>query len=271
MRLACCADPLSWPTAAGTGLEGVEGHVQALLTPGMPDGEIAPRLTAAKALPLPIPAVNCFLPASLRVVGPQADHDAIATWADIAFARASLIGANIVVFGSGGARSLSAGTDRTTATSQLIDLLHRLAPVARGHGIVLALEPLNPGECNLIRNLGEGAAVVRAVQRPQVRLLVDLYHALRSGDTPEDLAGCADLVVHVHVAEPRHRGLPGAADDFIPWFRVLRAVGYDGWISCEGGMPGGDARDPAVAEATRFLREQWLAADPRTVHAVARG
>jgi sugar phosphate isomerase/epimerase len=73
------------------------------------------------------------------------------------------------------------------------------------------------------------------VDDPNVRLLADLYHMAKEGDTPADLKAAVDLLVHVEIAEKEGRTYPGVkGDDFRPFFRVLRDAGYAGAVSIEG-------------------------------------
>lgn len=79
-------------------------------------------------------------------------------------------------------------------------------------------------------------AIVRAVNRPEIRLLADIFHMARAGETPSDLAAVVDLLAHVHVAECAERTAPCVmGDDFRPWFSVLRAAGYAQGIGLECG------------------------------------
>lgn len=224
-------------TVAASTVDYVEENVQSFLAPR--DGDEAAwraRLAAALAGGRPILAACCFLPADLPCVGPAVDRAAIRAWAATAFRRAAQAGMRTVVFGSGGSRRIPEGFDRAEARRQFVDLLRELGPLAQRHGVQIAVEPLNPSECNFITSVTEGAAVVREAATPGVRLLADLYHMLRAGEGPEALRGCAGLLVHVHVAEREKRTAPGVAgDDFRPFLAELAAIGYQGPVSIESG------------------------------------
>ncbi|MCK6491519.1 MAG: sugar phosphate isomerase/epimerase [Planctomycetes bacterium] len=224
-------------TIATSTVDYVEENVQSFLAPR--DGDEAAwraRLAAALAGGRPILAACCFLPGDLPCVGPAVDRAAIRAWATVAFRRAAQAGMRTVVFGSGGSRRIPEGFDRAEARRQFVDLLRELGPLAQRHGVQIAVEPLNPGECNFITSVTEGAAVVREAATPGVRLLADLYHMLRAGEGPEALRACAGLLVHVHVAEREKRTAPGVAgDDFRPFLHELAAIGYEGPVSIESG------------------------------------
>jgi sugar phosphate isomerase/epimerase len=69
----------------------------------------------------------------------------------------------------------------------------------------VVVEPSNPGECNFINSVREGADIVRAIDAPAIRLLADLFHMARAEETPADLAAVCDLLAHVHIAERESR------------------------------------------------------------------
>ena len=110
-----------------------------------------------------------------------------------------------------------------------------MGPLARKHDVMVTVEALQASECNYINHIGETAALIRAAGDPNVRVLADLYHMARGGDTPEDLKAAMDVVAHVEIAEEEGRTYPGVkGDDFRPYFRVLREAGYKGAINLEG-------------------------------------
>jgi sugar phosphate isomerase/epimerase len=76
---------------------------------------------------------NCF-PGSMRLTGPQANHEQALAYAEAAFARAQRLGAETIVFGSSGARSVPDGFPLPEAYAQLAALLQSLGDVAARHG-----------------------------------------------------------------------------------------------------------------------------------------
>lgn len=117
-----------------------------------------------------------------------------------------------------------------------------LAPVvahAEAAGVRLLMELLNskvdhPGhQCD---STTFGAAVVRGVGSPALRLLYDGYHMqLMEGDLMRTVRAHLDLIGHVHTA-----GAPGRRDlddrQEINWPAIaglLRHLGYEGWVGHE--------------------------------------
>src|SRR5205085_1208498 len=96
-------------------------------------------------------------------------------------------------------------------------------PIAAKSGVTIVVEPLNRGECNLVNTIDEGADAVKRCNHPNVRLLVDIFHMLRNGESPDPIVRHADLIVHSHVAENEKRAAPGTArEDFRPFLRALK-------------------------------------------------
>ena len=234
------------------GAEFLTESVGAFLVPDQGDEVFARNLERLKASPLPVLACNSFIrPAHLRCVGADATHDQVLAWANTCFRRLGQAGGKFIVFGSGGSRQLRDGWPKAKADEQFVALLKRMGPLAAEQGVTVAVEQLQERECNYITRIGEGAAIIRAVGHPNVRLLADFYHMACMGDTAADLDAAMDVISHVEIAEKAERTVPGVkGDDFRPYLRVLRKHGYHGAISIEGRweMP---QVGPAFAEIAR--------------------
>ena len=183
----------------------------------------------------PVYACNIFLPGSLKAVGPEADHDGILAHAANTFAHARKTGVGIVVFGSGGSRQVPEGFDREEAIDQFTSLAGKLATLAAPYGVVICLENLNSGETNLFNTVEESYAIAKRVNHPNFKLLVDIYHMLRENESPQRIVEAGrDFVYHVDIAEKEKRSAPGVmGDDFRPYLRALREIGYTGKIALE--------------------------------------
>jgi hydroxypyruvate isomerase len=102
----------------------------------------------------------------------------------------------------------------------------------------LVLENLNsrvehPG--TFLDTTAECLDIVAEVASPRVRVLYDLYHSLVMDERPETvLAGRADLVAHVQIADVPGRHEPGSASvDWQHELDVLSGLGYRGRIGLE--------------------------------------
>lgn len=210
--------------------------VGSFLVPDKPDAEFEKNLARLADSPLPILACNGFIrPADLHCVGPDANPDRVLEWADTTFRRMKRAKGKFIVFGSSGARQIPEGWTKEKADTQFVALLKKMGPLAEAQNITLVVEQLQESECNYINHIAEGAAIIRAVGHPNVRMLADLYHIAVMDDTPADLAAAMDVVVHVEIAEKDGRTVPAIhGDDFRPYFHALKQAGYHGAISIEG-------------------------------------
>jgi len=178
-------------------------------------------------------ACNNFFPPTIRLTGPEASLSAALAYARGALDRAARLGVAVVVFGSSGARNVPANFPLGDAWVQLRELLGALAPMAAERGIVIAIEPLNRGESNILNLVAEGGRLAREVAHPAVRVLADAYHLLLEKENPAILGQVRDLA-HVHVAEDAARLFPSGYDPVIAeFFRQLRAAGYVQRVSIE--------------------------------------
>ena len=258
MQLGFCTDPATLATLPfRPECDFIEGHVVNFLTPEAPDADFAPRAAALQACGYPMPAANVLLPPALKCSGPPIDYARLDRYAETVFRRCKEIGMTIIVFGSAGARMIPEGFSPTTAFEQYVDILKQFGPLAEEQGVTIVVEPLNRGECNLVNTILEGAEAVRRANHPAVKLLVDLFHMLRNGESPDDILKVGPLIQHAHLAENKDRAAPGThGEDFRPFLRALRKVGYNRRLALEPiwtDLPRQLA--PALAETRRQLAD----------------
>ena len=258
LSLGVCVEPsvaLTWPNVPA---DFIEANVQTFFKPEISDSDYAQFLAQFQSLRGRIPIANSFLPPDLKITGPTVDDERLMRYAEVAFRRAADFGTRLIVLGSGGARQLPDGWSEAAGFEQLVQVLEKCAPLAEAHGITLALEPLNRGECNLVNTLLEGAVAVARVNHPNVRLLVDVYHMQHNGESPTDIIKVAPWITHVHLAEKAGRSLPGVnGDDFRPYLSALKQSGYNGTLALEcvlGSEPYSNARE-SIQLVRRLLIE----------------
>jgi sugar phosphate isomerase/epimerase len=212
----------------------IEEGVRTFLVPEKTDNEFMKNLVLAMQSTLPVKACNSFLPGEMKSVGPEADHAAILKYAETAFCRARKAGVEIIVFGSSGSRKIPEGFSRDESRSQFISLCSNMAPIADKYKITIVLEPLNSGECNFINSVAEGGEIVKAVDHPSFKLLADIYHMKVENENPGNIIKYGQFLRHVHIAEKEGRSAPGShGEDFSPYFKALKSIGYKGCISVE--------------------------------------
>ena len=145
------------------------------------------------------------------------------------------------------------GEPATAAERGRAIAFHRAAgDHAAAKGVTFALEALNRFECYFLNTMKQLADYVTEVGHPQVMAMYDTFHAnIEEKDPVGAIATIRPHMVHVHISE-NDRGTPGKGH--VPWqatYDVLRASGYDGWLTIEAF---GRAM-PALAAATRVWRD----------------
>ena len=149
------------------------------------------------------------------------------------------------------------GKTVTAMMKAVIDGLKRLAPIAEEAGVMLVLELLNsrvnhPGY--FVDNSEIMAAILRAVDHPNVKALYDIYHAgIMEGNIIENIRTNIDIIGHFHAAGiPGRHEMKNGEQNYPVICREIDALGFDGWLGLEY-IPLKDSRESLIE--TR----EWLA------------
>ncbi|MBP2419055.1 sugar phosphate isomerase/epimerase family protein [Microlunatus capsulatus] len=163
-----------------------------------------------------------------------------------AIEQAAALGAPVLVLVVGG---LPPGdTDLAAARGRVADRLADLVPVAREHGVQLALEPLHPmyvADRAVLSTLGQALDLAAPYAPSEVGVCVDTFHVFWDPQLPEQVAraGREQRVATYQVCD---FNLPIAADallsrgmmgdgvvDFAAVTRLVAATGYAGPVEVE--------------------------------------
>src|SRR5277367_5273711 len=207
---------------------------------------------------LPVLSANLFIPSDIKVTGPNIDKERQMEYVRRALDRVSRLGVRLVVFGSGGARQVPEGFSRQEAFEQLVDFGKRIAPEARSHNITIAIEPLRKQESNIINNTTEALAWVKAVNDPNIQLMIDYYHFQVEKEDPSAILQVQDHLRHLHMANPNGRVMPLKWEEYNygPFFAILRQIHYDRLISLEASTKDLQLEGPQSIALLRHAFEQ---------------
>lgn len=232
-QVGVCVDPDRFEAAQAAGFDYVETNASRVAA--LSDEDFQKLAAQVAQLRIPVAASMSFIPGSIKLTGPEVDPAKQMAYVTGTLARLKQLGIKIVVFGSGGARRVPDGFSKDEAFTQLVDFCRRIAPVARENGITIVIEPLRTQETNIINTAREGLALVRAVDRPEIKLLVDYYHLSEEGEDPAIIAEAGPLLAHTHIANPAGRVYPLSLDEsaYAGFFANLCKIGYAGRISIE--------------------------------------
>lgn len=225
-----------------------------------PDEAIAELAGKSAELGMPCVSHNGMFPGDIRLLAGREEYAKIDEYLDKTFEKAKTLGSPIIVLGSGGARKIPDDMSLETAKERFVAVLSDvIAPSAKKHGVVIAIEELRREECNFINNCREAMEIIRAVDSDEIKLLIDYYHSMLGGDKLPELASYGDAIRHVHIASPKNaRHFPNIDDlgDCRSFFAALKTAGYDGAISLEG-SDGGNF-ESSIAEAISVMKEALL-------------
>lgn len=105
------------------------------------------------------------------------------------------------------------------------------------HGIELMIEPLNNRDVPnyFVANQRVAVELIKQVDRPNVKLQLDLYHAqIMDGDLTHLIQDLALYTGHIQIASIPERHEPSEGEVNYPYlFNILDKSGYKGWIGCE--------------------------------------
>lgn len=116
--------------------------------------------------------------------------------------------------------------------------------VAKANGLKVLVEVISPATVPGYALGSYDLAAQVCATLPEVRLLLDAYHAqVLTGDPAALAKEWAGRIGHVQIADAPGRNEPGTGSiDFPAFFAALKAAGYDGWVGCEY-KPLGHTRD----------------------------
>jgi hydroxypyruvate isomerase len=136
-----------------------------------------------------------------------------------------------------------AGVSPARARATYVANLRYAAAQLGAHGINLLIEPINtydiPGY--FLTGTEQAAAIIAECGLPNLFLQYDVYHMQRmEGELANTLRARLPIIRHIQVADAPGRHEPGTGEINYPFlFRLIDALGYDGWIGCEY-IPCGD-------------------------------
>ncbi|MBT2249056.1 sugar phosphate isomerase/epimerase [Arthrobacter sp. BHU FT2] len=182
---------------------------------------------------LPALVFSSFFPRDMRIVGPEVDEAFVKSYLARVAELCESAGSEVAVMGSAWSRNVPDGFDRQRAADQLLQAYDWAADAFMGSGTVVAIEPQNRKEANIILTLEDAVGFARQVDRPELKVMVDFYHVDEEREPLEHLTTYAEWIAHVQLADT-NRQHPGTGSyDFDTFFGHLKKNGYGGHISVE--------------------------------------
>lgn len=152
-------------------------------------------------------------------------------------------------------------TERLARKQRCVTGLQQAGDHAQAAGVVLAVEPLNRFESDVLCTTQQGIELLEAVNHPAVQLMLDTFHMhMEEASIAEAIRLAGTWLAHFQANE-NHRGFPGTgATDWVSVCRALHEVGYTGPVSLEPfrrnddrfGVPFAQWRAPHEDESERL-------------------
>lgn len=138
---------------------------------------------------------------------------------------------SVIVFGSLQGR-LKDEPDREAGEARIREALGEVAAVASPRGVTIAFEPVNHGEVGFHNTIAEGETLVRGLDLPGIRLMVDTFHMnIEEQDMLAPLPRIRDILAHVHLSETNRDVLGAGHWDMRGFLDGLNRIGYRGYCS----------------------------------------
>jgi D-psicose/D-tagatose/L-ribulose 3-epimerase len=185
--------------------------------------------------------------------------------ADCAFALgATIVGGpltgNPLVF-AGRPPQPVAEEERLARKARCVSGLQEAGDHAQKLDVILAVEPLNRFESDVLCTTQQAIELLDAVNHPAVQLMLDTFHMhMEEASIAEAIRLGGARVAHFQANE-NHRGYPGTGmTDWVEVFRALHEIGYTGPVSLEPfrrnddrfGVPFAQWRAPHEDESERL-------------------
>ncbi|WP_400246740.1 sugar phosphate isomerase/epimerase family protein [Niallia sp. JL1B1071] len=232
MKFGCCAEIDKAEALYKAGYDFIECTIVSLM-PEENEEVFKNILYKYKDSPIPIEAFNVLLPSDLKIVGENVNNQRVKNYLSSALERVHRIGADTIVFGSGGARSLPKGFPKEKGAEQIVTFLSMVTDIAEQLNLTIVIEPLNKKESNVINSIPEAVEWTKKLNRKSLKALADFYHMEEEREPLSNLYEHKDSITHIHVADSS-RFSPGTGTyPYSEFASYIHKANYDGRISIE--------------------------------------
>lgn len=142
------------------------------------------------------------------------------------------------MYSSVGKARMAPAEQRKTEWERAVTNLYKVCQLAQENGLMIALEPLNRFESDLINTAQDVLKLVTDINHPAARVMLDSFHmSIEEKNIEDAITDVADKLIHLQVSE-NYRGIPGTG--LTPWQSLKRGldkIGYTGTVSIESFTP----------------------------------
>lgn len=194
---------------------------------------------------------NCFIPSEYKIV-----EDSPELWERVekSLWRMEKLSTEIVVLGSGGARSIPDTMPYEEGFRKVEKFLIRCNELTKKHNIIIAIEPLNHNESNFIPTVNEAYKLAKKLNLSNVRILADIFHMYVEKEAFSVLNDTVDEIIHTHINNPLTRTCPTLEENkyIINFAKALNTAGYNKTVTIESSF---DDFSNEIKDAIVYLRK----------------
>ena len=211
---------------------------------------------------LPCLALNDFCGPPFALAGPDYDLPALQDYLTILFRRASALGVRSIGIGAPASRRLPEHYPLELAESQFCQFLSIASEMAAGYQTEILLEALHAGVCNYINHTKSAVRIIQKMQKNNLFLLLDYYHAFNMQESLDVFSSAMPFVHHLHISSLSLSGSRGflTTDDYpllLKYLKHAKDTGYNRTFSIEP-SPSLIRSDQAAETLTMFRRADMV-------------
>jgi sugar phosphate isomerase/epimerase len=137
----------------------------------------------------------------------------------------------VIVFGSLQGR-LSDEPNREAGEARIQEAIREVGEYAAEKRVTIAFEPVNHVEVGFHNTIAEAASLVRSLNLPTVRLMIDTFHMnIEEKNMLAPLPAIRDILAHVHLSETNRDVLGTGHWPTTAFLAELDCMGYHGYCS----------------------------------------
>ncbi len=239
IQIGCCALTSQYDLVKRMGYDYIELSGTQLMS--LSDDEFAEFSRAYDPEVLPCRGFNAYCSGEYPIVGPGSGTEAVRRYAEKICARGAVLGIKSIGIGAPLARRLPEGYPKEKADEEMESFLRMICEIARPYGITILLEAVHRYMCDYLLYTSEAVEMVRKLDIPNLKMVLDYYHAMVMGEDLHNFGYAFPYVRHLHIStdlENHSRGYIMDAD--VPMLQALLkeagAAGYEGGISIEADL-----------------------------------
>ncbi|MDR1933038.1 MAG: sugar phosphate isomerase/epimerase [Spirochaetales bacterium] len=236
MKIGCCTGMENYEELCRAGYDFIELAGTQIMAMSAQELEDARRRIDSRGVPCN--GFNGYCADKPAMAGPGFDLRAAKNYAEEICRRGKALGIRVIGLGAPLARRLPEGFDPAAAAQQIREFIRVTAEEGGKQGITFLLEALNSHICTLLVHTREALDIVKSLNMPCLRMVLDFHHLRRCGEDAADIAYVMPYVAHLHIDHT----LPDGSrhhlrEEGIPFYRrclnAARGCGYDGTLSIE--------------------------------------